>query len=307
MSTRLLVADTNKNFNLALKKFLKERGFEVYVANDGQEALKTIISQKPKLVLMDLLLPRLNALNILKQLEPNKPDALFDTQFIVLSNQTNVNNIKECMRLGACDYLVKPIEVADIVPRIVFHLQKSNRKTQTTPADHDGANLYLHLVELVARQALEMATIEETFFKLTQMCAMALKSVRASIIQCEPHRRGIVRGSSDDQTGKPWMLDLRKYPEILYVINTGQVLTIENIDNDENMAHIKEYFANIQFNSMIVAPIYSEKDIFFGVLTIRMPQSRKVILEQEVRFAQIVAHIVGMTVRMYPTSALNVA
>jgi DNA-binding response OmpR family regulator len=307
MSTRLLIADTNKNFNIALKKFLQERGFDVFIASDGQETLKMIITHKPKMVLMDLLLPKVNALSILKQIQPNNPESIFDTQFIILSNQTSVHNIKECMRLGAADFLVKPIEIEEVVPRIIFHLQKSNKKTQSVPNETDGPNLYLHLTEMVVRQSLELDNLEETFYKLTQMCAMALKSVRVSIIQCEPHRRGIVRGSSDDQTGRPWMLDLRKYPEILYVINSGKCLTIENIDNDQNIAHIKEHFANIQFNSMIVTPIYTNKDTFFGVLAIRMPQSRRTILEQEVRFAQIVAHIVGLTVRMYPTSALNVA
>jgi DNA-binding response OmpR family regulator len=307
MAIRLLVADTNKNFNVALKKFLQERGFDVFTANDGQEALKMIITHKPKMVILDLLLPKVNALNILKQIQPNNADAIFDIQFIILSNQTNVHNIKECMRLGAADFLVKPIEIEDIVPRLIFHLQKTNKNTQSTPNENDGPNLYLHLTEMVIKQSLELDSLEETFYKLTQMCAMALKSVRVSIIQCEPHRRGIVRGSSDDLTGRPWMLDLRKYPEILYVINSGKCLTIENIDNDQNIAYIKEHFSNIQFNSMIVTPIYTNKDTFFGVLTIRMPQTRKTILEQEVRFAQIVAHIIGLTVRMYPTTMLNIA
>jgi DNA-binding response OmpR family regulator len=306
MSIKLLVADTNKNFNLSLKKFLEERGFDVFLANDGQEALKIIITHKPRIALLDLLLPKVNALSILKQIQPKSSDGIFTTEFLILSNQTNIENIKECMRLGASDYLVKPLEVEEIVPRIIFHLQKTNKNIQSTPSANDE-NLYLHLTEMVIRQALELNNIEETFYKFTQMCAMALKSVRASIIQCEPHRRGIVRGSSDDQNGRHWMLDLRKYPEILYVITTGKCLTIENISGDQNMAYIQKYFSNIQFNSMIVAPIYTSKDVFFGVLTIRMPQDRQSILEQEARFAQIVADIIGITVRMYPTTALYVA
>jgi DNA-binding response OmpR family regulator len=307
MSIRLLIADTNKNFNLSLKKFLEERGFDIYVANDGQEALKMIITHKPKIAILEMLLPKLNALSILKQIQPKSNNGIFNTQFIILSTQTNVGNIKECMRLGAADFLVKPIEIEDLVPRIVFHLQKSNKDTQSTPNKNDEKNLYLHLTEMVLRQALELNNIEETFFKLTQMCAMALKSVRASIIQCETHGHGIVRGSSDDQSGRPWVLDLRKYPEILYVITSGKSLTIENIANDQNLSHIKEHLANVQFNSMIVAPIYTSPDVLFGVLTIRMPQDRQTISVQEIRFAQIVADIIGLTVRMYPNAALNAA
>lgn len=290
-----------------MQKFLEERGFDVFTATDGQEALKIIITHKPKIALLDLLLPRVNAMSILKQIQPKNSDGIFDTQFIILSNQTNVDNIKECMRLGASDFLVKPLDVEEVVPRIVFHLQKSNKNTQSTPDKNNDQNLYLHLVEMVTRQAVELNNLEETLYKLTQMCAMTLKSVRASVIQCEPHRRGIVRGSSDDQTGRPWMLDLRKYPEILYVITTGKCLTIENIANDQNLAHIQEHFSNIKFNSMIVAPIFINKDNFFGVLTIRMPQNRQTILEQEARFAQIVADIIGLTIRMYPASALTAA
>ncbi len=305
MSTqRLLISDNNINFNMSLKKFFEERGFEVFVTSDGQEAFKIIVSQKPQIALLEMMLPKLNALQVLTKHKPLVTDGHSSTKIIVISNQTNVDNIRECMRLGATDFLLKPIELEEIVPRIIFHLQPP-RKSKEVINENEGANLFLHLTELLLKQSSISDSLDETLFKISQITAMSLKSIRCSIIQCAPHRRGIVRASSDDSNNRPWMLDLRKYPEILSVINTGKTVAIDNLDSDPTMAEIKKYFANIKFNSMIVTPIFTAREDFFGVLTIRMPPNREPISEQEIRFSQIVAQIIGVTLRMYPQSALS--
>jgi GAF domain-containing protein len=137
------------------------------------------------------------------------------------------------------------------------------------------------------------------------MTAMALKSVRASIIKCEPNRIGLVKASSDDQKGNEWNLDLRKYPEILYVINTGKTLAIENLDSDPTLNQIKQYFANISFNSMIVVPISLNPDQLYGVLAIRMPPDRHQILDEELRFAQILSQCISLALRLNQDTALD--
>ena len=200
---RVLIADPSSTMIQHLKPFLEERGFQVLMANDGEEAMRSILTFRPQLALIEFMLPKHNALTILKNLKENifnanNSDLKADlTKVIILSNHSNVTNIKECIKWGATDYLLKPIEIEDIVSRIVFHLQPSRNDTRSSDKN-DVSNLYLHLVELVLQQVNNGSQLQEILRKLTQMTAMSLKSVRASIIKCEPHRLGLVKASSDD-------------------------------------------------------------------------------------------------------------
>lgn len=295
---KILIADASSTVNQYLKTFLEERGFQVLMANDGDEALRMILTYRPQLALIELMLPKQNALSILKTLKAHSYQDQNATKVIILSGQSNVHNIKECIKWGAADYLLKPLEVEDIVSRIVFHMQPS--RSETTPPDkNDPSNLYLHLVELILQQINQSTSLTETLRKLAQMTAMSLKSVRASIIKCEPHRLGIVKASSDDNRGNEWNLDLRKYPEILYVINTGKTLVIENLDSDPTLNQIKQYFSNITFNSMIVVPINLGPEQPYGALVVRMPANRSHILDDELRLSQIIGQCIALALRLH--------
>lgn len=292
--TRILIADSSSTVNQHVKTFLEERGFQVFMATDGEDAMAIVMSQKPQIALIELMLPKMNALNILKSLKVNSSDSNdSSTKIAILSNKANVQNIKECLRWGAVDFLLKPLEVEDIVSRIVFHLQPSRNEIK----GNESSNLYLHLVELVLQQVGQNTSLQEIFRKLTQMTAMTLKSVRTSIIKVEPQRVGVVKASSDDFRGTEWTLDLRKYPEILYSINTGKTLAIENLDNDPTLNQVKKYFFEISFNSMMVVPIYLAPEQLYGVLVIRMPVDRRQIHDDELRFAKILAQAISLAIK----------
>lgn len=295
--TRVLIADTSTTFNLNVKRYLEERGFQCVITEDGSEALKLIQIVKPQLVFLDLLLPKMNAIAIMNQLSTNDAPLFKETKIIVASSQGNVDNIKRCLTAGAVDYLLKPIELEDFVARLTFHLQQQK---QVQDKAKDPSNLYLYLIELILKQVQVSQSPAELLFKVSQMTAMALKSVRVSITQCaaETHA-GRVRASSDDNSKNNWPLDLNKYPEIMFVLTTGKTVAVENIDADPVLSKIKGSFNNIRFNSLIVAPIFY-KEKLWGVLSIRLPAGRTKILNVEIRFAQLVAHVVGLGLRLLP-------
>ncbi|MEY4615331.1 MAG: hypothetical protein RJB66_291 [Pseudomonadota bacterium] len=303
--TRILIADSSSTVNQHVKTFLEERNFQVFMANDGEEALGVIVSQKPRLALIELMLPKMNALTILKSLKSEgELDGENATKVAILSNKPNIQNIKECMRWGAIDFLLKPIEVEDMVSRIVFHLQPSRGEPKNTERN-EVANLYLHLVELVLQQVGTELRLSDVLRKLTQMSAMSLKSVRTSVIKVEPQRVGVVKASSDDYRGTEWTLDLRKYPEILYAINTGKTLAIENLENDPTLNQIKQYFQEITFNSMIVVPIHLAPEKLYGVLVVRMPADRTQIFDEELRFAKILSQAIAIAIKFEQVRELS--
>lgn len=293
----IVISDTSSTVNQHLKTVFEQIGLQVHIANDGEECLKMIFTHRPKLALIDLMLPKQNALTILKELKNSNLPESEKPKVVILSNQGLVTNIKECIKWGAADFLLKPLDSDEIVSRMVFHLQPSRDELKMADRN-DPSNLYLHLIELILAQVSTGTVLMDTLHKLMQMTAMSLKSVRASVVECEPNRTGIVRASSDDARGNQWNLDLRKYPEILFVLNTGKTLVVENLDNDPTLNQIKKYFSNIVFNSLIVVPLYLNPEEPFGVLSIRMPPNRTKFLDEELRYAQIIARCISLTYRI---------
>jgi adenylate cyclase len=84
---------------------LREAGFEVWQALDGEEGWKLIQSKKPDLILLDIVMPKMDGITLLKMLK--RDDYTKDVPVIVLTNLSDSNRVADAMELGARAYLVK--------------------------------------------------------------------------------------------------------------------------------------------------------------------------------------------------------
>jgi two-component system alkaline phosphatase synthesis response regulator PhoP len=100
----LLVEDDVQLLKMYEKKFLSD-GYEVEIAYDGAEGLKKAIKNKPELVVLDIMLPKMDGVKVFKKIRSN-PDT-FKTPVLLLTNVDKEETIFECFSLGAVDYLVK--------------------------------------------------------------------------------------------------------------------------------------------------------------------------------------------------------
>ena len=104
---KLLVADDEQKICRLLEGFFAERGYDVIVAHDGQAALMRIRQDRPHLVFLDLHMPGLNGLDILKEAR------LIDEtiKFIVITAVEDEETIRQAKNLGAADYVIKPFSL----------------------------------------------------------------------------------------------------------------------------------------------------------------------------------------------------
>jgi len=102
---------------------LVEEGFDVVLADNGQDAAGVIKKENPNIVLLDLLLPKKNGFEVLEEI---KLDAKINQiPVIILSNLGQQTDINKGLKLGAIDYLVKAnFGIKDIVSKIKEHLAK---------------------------------------------------------------------------------------------------------------------------------------------------------------------------------------
>lgn len=102
---------------------LKKEGFDVTIANDGEEAVKLAADVKPDLILLDLILPKMNGFEALERMRASATNK--ETPVIVLSNLGQEEDIKRAETLGADGYLVKAnFSIQDIVAKIKDTLEK---------------------------------------------------------------------------------------------------------------------------------------------------------------------------------------
>jgi DNA-binding response OmpR family regulator len=103
--TKILIVEDEEILLTALSEELKQEGFEAVGAKDGQEGVEKAASEKPDLILLDLVMPRLDGIGALKQMKENEQTR--DIPVVILTNLSDYDKVSDALSLGAMDYLVK--------------------------------------------------------------------------------------------------------------------------------------------------------------------------------------------------------
>jgi len=125
---KLLVADDEQKICRLLEAFFSERGYQVLLAHDGQSALAAIRDERPHLVFLDLRMPGLDGLDILKAA------AVIDKtiKIIVLTGVEDEETIQRARELGAADYVIKPFSLEylkeEVLPKVSATLYEDVRQ-----------------------------------------------------------------------------------------------------------------------------------------------------------------------------------
>lgn len=117
MKKKILVVEDDKFLLKVYKRKLTQEGFDVDIAEDGEEGLKKMLHYKPDLVLLDLVMPRMNGFDFLSAVRRN--DEIKDTKVVVLSNLGQEEDIAIGKKLGVLEYIVKSnVKIDDVVKTI---------------------------------------------------------------------------------------------------------------------------------------------------------------------------------------------
>ena len=111
---RVLLVDDEEEFVSALSERLMLRGIEVDSALNGEEALARMEEKVFEVVILDVMMPGLGGLEVLKQIKSTHPN----TQVILLTGHGSTREGIEGMRLGAFDYLIKPVDIEEMLEKM---------------------------------------------------------------------------------------------------------------------------------------------------------------------------------------------
>ncbi len=114
MAYSILVIDDEALTLRTISRALRGEGFDVFVAMNGDEGLKILAEEKPHLALVDVVLPGIDGVEVLRQIKKTAPSTIV----VMMSAYRMVDRAVEAMKLGAYDYLIKPFHLADMVNTI---------------------------------------------------------------------------------------------------------------------------------------------------------------------------------------------
>jgi DNA-binding response OmpR family regulator len=116
MSKKILIVDDEPNIVISLEFLMRREGFEVAVARDGEEALRSVASERPDLVLLDVMMPRINGFDVCEQLRSDP--SLTDMRIVMLTAKGREAEIEKGLSLGADGYVTKPFSTRDLVVQV---------------------------------------------------------------------------------------------------------------------------------------------------------------------------------------------
>ena len=104
----VLVADDEEDIKVVLRMFLEAVGYEVVTAFDGLDALEQIKSTKPDVVLMDIMMPVIDGIEVVRQMKATP--GIRDIPVVMLTAAAQSDMVERAIQAGAADYIVKPFE-----------------------------------------------------------------------------------------------------------------------------------------------------------------------------------------------------
>ncbi|KKW29584.1 MAG: hypothetical protein A3K06_01980 [Candidatus Doudnabacteria bacterium RIFCSPHIGHO2_01_52_17] len=123
-TAKVLVVEDEEILLTGLKEELESGGYTVQGASDGVEGLEKTKSFKPDLILLDLLMPKMDGMEMLQKLKADSSTR--DVPVVILTNLSDYEKISEALSLGAMDYLVKAnYKLEDLLEKVRTVLARS--------------------------------------------------------------------------------------------------------------------------------------------------------------------------------------
>ena len=118
---KVLLVDDEQEFTSALAERLEIRGHTVQVADSGEEALQIAEAEPPQVVVLDLKMPGLSGIDVLKRLKSFLPQV----PVLLLTGYGSTEEGIKGMQLGAFDYMMKPLNITDLIKKMQEALGQS--------------------------------------------------------------------------------------------------------------------------------------------------------------------------------------
>ncbi len=187
----ILIVDDEEFIRLNLKRIFKEDHYKVFLESEGRPAIRTVQNEDIDLALLDLNLPDMSGLEILKEFKKIKPDLLV----IIITGYASVESAVEALKLGAYDYIKKPFKADAIrlIARLALETQVLKKKVKNLQKQQADIGIDTILgkseaIHKVKQQILEFAKFDSETVLITGESGSGKELVAKALHHLSPRK-----------------------------------------------------------------------------------------------------------------------
>src|SRR5256714_10552656 len=147
-AAKILVADDEQSLVRTLSWILKENGYEVVVAPGGENLLGRLEEERPQLLLLDIMMPKVDGLQLLQKMKAD--DRFRDLPVLMISSMPPEEATVKSLGLGAADFIPKPFRVRELLARVKAHLRVGRELNQARAEARSRSEMMDILQEVTA-------------------------------------------------------------------------------------------------------------------------------------------------------------
>jgi DNA-binding response OmpR family regulator len=163
---RILVIEDEKPMRIVLRDILEQEGFRVMTADEGKSGLKAAIEEKPALILLDIMLPKIDGFTLCAELRR----LTYAGSVLMLTAKGQVNDRVRGLDSGADDYLIKPFSTEELLARVRALLRRTNSNIRRTATVNIG-HFHIDLIKQTAQRGAETVYLSAKEFAMLRLLA----------------------------------------------------------------------------------------------------------------------------------------
>ncbi|MGA7720372.1 MAG: response regulator transcription factor [Ignavibacteriaceae bacterium] len=158
---KILIIEDEKDLVTGLKFNLEVRSFTVVESYDGEDGYIKALSEKPDLILLDIMLPKKNGYQVCRELKEKMPDV----PVIMLTAKSQEEDIVAGLELGADDYITKPFSILELIARIRTVLRRV-KQNKILPDIINIGNLEINFKKYLAKKRSRLIELSSREFEI---------------------------------------------------------------------------------------------------------------------------------------------
>ncbi|MFQ5801357.1 MAG: diguanylate cyclase [Candidatus Methylomirabilales bacterium] len=285
----VLIVDDDALLREMIREHLEPHGLHVVEARGGQEALVLAKRATPDLILLDVIMPDLDGLQVCRTLKGDETTRVVPV--VLLTSREGLEDRIRGLDAGASDYLTKPVQPGELLARVKAHLRTRELCDDLEQRQRDFAQL-LDLSKAVASNLRP----SEIFHLIVEHTAQLVGARRCSLIVIGEEGMGYVVASQDNPRITRLPIALDRYPEIQEAIRKQQPVVVEDVADDPLMVEVRDTLLALEFRSLIVVPI-SLRGTVVGTLVLRTARSGHPFTARELQLCQLIAEVAAIALQ----------
>ncbi len=282
---KILVADDDEGLLHTLGWIFKDRGYDVIAVPGGEDLLGRLAAEKPDLLLLDIMMPKVDGLQLLEQVK--RLEEWRDLPVMMISSMQPEEATVKALGLGAADFVPKPFRVRELLARVEARLKQSAELREV----REEAKTRAEVVDIL-HEVTDSLKPDEIYHILTRRVARALHLSKCAIVTAQPEAgKGILVAASENPMLRNLEIQLARYPEIRKALETQKTVWVSDVHTDELYADVREEWRRdgivVPTRSAIALPFFLKGEMV-GVFFLRTTDEDPPLVRNDAVFAETV-------------------